>query len=137
MKRRKARELALTILYQSEIREKEFRSLLQDMWQLHPEITTDIKQFTELIVLGVDKHFAVIDEVLSNVAINWKLERMCCIDRNILRIAAFEILFSGDIPPVVAINEAIEISKIYGTDDSPQFVNGILNKIKEQSEQKR
>ncbi|MCD6407677.1 transcription antitermination factor NusB, partial [bacterium] len=64
--------------------------------------------------------------------LNWDFNRLCLVDRNILRIGTYEIIFADDIPPVVSINEALEIAKKYGTDDSPKFINGVLHRIKEE-----
>ena len=135
MKRREARECALKILYQMDIRQEKSDLILTDFWDSFPEGEKN-REFAEKIVKTVEEKFLLIDELISKVAINWKLGRMSYIDRNILRIATCEMLFFDEIPPVVSINEAIEIAKVYGTDDSPKFVNGILNKIEEVIEKK-
>jgi N utilization substance protein B len=77
---------------------------------------------------GVRAHLAEIDELLGRVSRNWRLERMARVDRNLLRLAIFELKFSADVPAKVAINEAIEIAKRYGTAESPAFVNGVLDR---------
>jgi len=130
MKRREARKFALKILYQMDIKCEQVNSILKDFWDSNSETPSEIKEFAEKIALGTEKNLTEIDNMISSVALNWKLKRMGYIDRNILRMAAYEILFLDEIPPVVSINEAIEIVKIYGTEDSPKFINGILNKIK-------
>ncbi len=127
--RTKAREYALQILYAVDIR-KEPAELCADLfWKNTPEEKEDIKNFANLIVRGVFEKKDVIDSAISKYATNWQIERMATIDRNVLRLAAFELLFSEDVPPKVAINEAIEIAKKYGDKDSGKFVNGILDKI--------
>ena len=88
-----------------------------------------IREFAEPLVRGVLEHREVIDERLQKLAANWDLHRMAGVDRNILRLAAFEMMHREDIPPVVAINEAVDIAKRFSTDESGRFVNGILDKL--------
>ena len=137
MKRREAREFALKILYQMDIKGEQANSIFEDFWDSNSETPPEIKEFAEKIALGTEENLNKIDNLISSIALNWKLERMGYIDRNILRMAAYEIFFLDEIPPVVSINEAIEIAKIYGTEDSPKFINGILNKIKEKREKNK
>ena len=85
--------------------------------------------FLEL-VNGVMRHRPNIDSIIERFSNNWKLSRMSCVDRNIIRIAVFEMLFCRDIPPKVSINEAIDVGKKYGTDESGAFINGILDSIR-------
>ncbi len=80
---------------------------------------------------GVIDHWGKIDEIIEKFSNNWKISRMSCVDRNILRIAVFELLFCTDIPPKVSINEAIDIGKKYGTEESGGFINGILDSIRQ------
>ena len=89
----------------------------------------EIRTFAEELVQGVLSNEAAIDECIRSVSTNWKLERMALVDRNILRIAAYELMFRAEIPRKVSLNEAIEIAKRYGTEDSSSFINGILDKI--------
>ena len=89
----------------------------------------EVKVFAEEIVNGTFKHFKKIDELIHQCAKNWTLERMAVVDRNVIRMAVYEILYRIDIPTSVTINEAIEIAKKYGTDDSGAFVNGILDRV--------
>jgi N utilization substance protein B len=81
------------------------------------------------LVDGVQENRKTIDSVIEQFSSNWKLSRMSCVDRNVLRIAAFELLFCADIPPKVSINEAIDVGKRFGTDESGAFINGILDSI--------
>jgi len=133
-KRRRARELALTILYQIEILGLTGDSpgeTAEAFWKENRSEETTVKDFTNLIVTEVIKNRSLIDEEVAKTAINWKINRMDYIDRNILRMATFEIMFLEDIPPLVTINEAIELAKKYGTEESSRFINGVLHKIKE------
>ena len=85
--------------------------------------------FTEGLIAGVKEHQARIDAMISQVAENWRLDRMAAIDRNILRLGAYEMLFCPDVPAKVAINEALELAKRYSTAQSSRFVNGILDRV--------
>ena len=85
--------------------------------------------FVERIVHGVYAHLAAIDDLISRCSLNWKLSRMTRVDRNILRMAAYELAFEPDVPGRATLNEAIELAKRYGTEDSGKFVNGILDRI--------
>ncbi|MCM8803845.1 MAG: transcription antitermination factor NusB [Candidatus Omnitrophica bacterium] len=132
MNRRKAREYALKILYMIDIRKENYLSIIDEFWQsIKEKVNGKVKEFSNEIVKGVMENIEKIDKIISDVSLNWEIERMSYIDRNILRIGTYEIIFKNDIPYAVSINEAIEISKEYGDNDSPKFVNGILHKIKE------
>lgn len=129
MKRRIARECALQLLFQYDFtRHVPLREELEEFWsmRLEPE---DIRQFTEELLRGTIEHLPEIDKRIADSTQHWSLERMAAVDRNILRIATYELLFRLDIPVKVAINEAIEIAKKYGSQDSPSFINGILDRI--------
>jgi N utilization substance protein B len=129
MKRRKAREHALQILFQIDIKkEKPSAAILKHFWaEYQPD--DEVKAFAEEIVKGTFKHVAKINELIQECAQNWTLERMAVVDRNVLRMAIYEILYRMDIPTSVTINEAIEIAKKFGTDESGAFVNGILDRV--------
>lgn len=86
--------------------------------------------FFHRLVNGVQEHRATIDKVIEQFSSNWKLSRMSSVDRNILRIAVFELLYCADIPPKVSINEAIDVGKRFGTEESGAFINGILDSIR-------
>jgi N utilization substance protein B len=129
MKRRKAREYALQLLFQLDVRkEKPSATLFKRFWA-GEETDVDIREFAEEIVRGTYKHLRTINAKVLACAKNWTLERMATVDRNVLRLAAYEILYRLDIPPNVTINEAIELAKKYGTDESGAFVNGILDSV--------
>jgi len=129
MKRRKAREYALQLLFQLDIRkEKPSLTLFKRFWT-DEEPDAEVRTFAEEIVKGTFKHLRAINARVLACAKNWSLDRMAVIDRNVLRLATYEILYRMDIPPSVTINEAIELAKKYGTDESGAFVNGILDSV--------
>lgn len=129
MKRRRAREHALQILFQLDIRkEKPSAAVLKHFWAEHKP-DEEIKVFTEEIVKGTYKHLDKINDHIHKCAKNWSLDRMAVVDRNVIRMAVYEILYRLDIPTSVTINEAIEIARKFGTDESGSFVNGILDSV--------
>ena len=129
MKRRKAREYALQLLFQLDIRkEKPTITLFKRFWA-DEDPDDEVRAFAEEIVRGTFKHLRIINAKILACAKNWALERMATVDRNVLRLATYEILYRMDIPPSVTINEAIELAKKYGTDESGSFVNGILDSV--------
>ena len=125
--RRKAREFALQMLYQFDV-SNDFEHLITEFWS-NKDVPDDVKEFADNIVEGVVKNLHSIDNMLIQSAANWSIDRMALVDRNIMRIAAYELLFIKDIPVKVTINEAIEIAKRFGGEESSSFVNGILDKI--------
>ena len=126
--RSKARATALSLLYQIEISKVDFHQALQDYSENYPQ-KQEVTDFFSLLVEGVITNMSSIDALIKKHVKNWEIKRMAVVDRNILRMGCFELLFSEDIPPKVAINEAIELAKRFGDVDSPRFVNGILDKI--------
>lgn len=131
-KRSLAREHALKILYQFDITQRPLDAVLADYWKA--DDTKDVKdkdiiEYAGLLAKGVIEHLKEIDEKISEYATNWQLKRMAVIDRNVMRIGLFELKYSADIPPKVAINESVEMAKKYGDLESSKFVNGILDKI--------
>lgn len=125
--RRKARELALQALYAIEIDPAGFRNSERFWGEFEAE--AHVLAFARELVQGVIANREELDRVITGKSRNWALSRMAKIDLNILRIGAFELLHRSDIPKNVTINEAIEIAKVFGTEDSPAFVNGILDEI--------
>jgi transcription antitermination factor NusB len=129
-KRTRSRELALQFLYQLDLRGAD---LLDEakvfLRNEEPEKAT--REFALFLVRGTVEHQGEIDREIREVAQNWDIERMAVIDRNVLRMAAFELLWCQDIPPKVSINEAIELGKRYSTQNSGGFINGVLDKIKD------
>ena len=130
-KRTRARELALQFLYQVDLLGDDKIEDLNGFLR-QEERDAQTCRFARGIVEGTHEHRAVIDEKIQRVAQNWQISRMAVIDRNVLRLATYELLFREDIPPKVSINEAIELGKRYSTANSGAFINGILDKIKNQ-----
>lgn len=133
-RRTQARECALRILYQADITRRPIDQVATSYWldgELKDEETRneEVITFANRLVLGVKGALETIDLKISQYATNWQLKRMAVIDRNVLRIGVFELKHSSDIPPKVAINEAVELAKKYGDLESSKFVNGILDKI--------
>ncbi len=128
-KRTQSRESALKILYQSELTRREIHAAAENFWNEFEEIDENVRTFADRITSGIEKNFQSIDDKISQYATNWQLKRMAVIDRNVLRIGVFELLYAADIPPKVTINEAVELAKKYGDLESSKFVNGILDKI--------
>ncbi len=127
--RRKAREHALQGLYMYEVGKADVDTIIRFEW-LDDEISDDIRNFAVLIIRGVIEHLETIDSLISTYSKNWKPERLTVIDKSILRLAIFEMLFVDDIPTVVTINESIELGKTFGGENSGQFINGILDAVK-------
>ena len=116
-------------MFQLDIRkEKPSAAVLKPFWaEYQPD--DEVKAFAEEIIKGTYKHLAEINKLIHECAKNWTLDRMGVVDRNVLRMAVYEILYRMDIPTSVTINEAIEIAKKFGTDESGSFVNGILDSV--------
>ena len=128
-KRTQARETALKILYQAEITRRPIDKAIENFWAEESEIDKEVQEFANYIAVGVIKELAALDAKISDYATNWQIKRMAVIDRNILRMGLFELQYADNIPPKVAINEAVELAKRYGDLESSKFVNGILDKI--------
>lgn len=128
---RKARVYALEICYQLDILNSMNEESVQRVLD-QKNLNRDIYSRVSMIVSGVIRNLSYIDGLLSKYSTNWDISRMSYIDRNILRIAIYEMLFVSDVPDIVAIDEAIEISKIYGAQDSGKFINGILDTIRKE-----
>ena len=133
-RRTKARETAMQFLYQVDLRGETAWSEVEDFLDhaskdgVLPD--ADSKEFARRLILGTKRHKEEIDALLKSVARNWDLRRMAAVDRNILRMSAYEMLWCKDVPPKVAINEAIELGKRFSTANSGAFVNGILDRIR-------
>jgi N utilization substance protein B len=125
--RHQAREHALQILFQYDIHGKP-GIWLDEFWK-QVKVTDEVKAFTQQIVQGVLEHKKELDTLIGNYATNWKVSRMPIVDRNILRAGVYELLWMGDVPAKVTMNEAIELAKSFGDDEASKFVNGILDKV--------
>jgi len=132
-KRTRARELALQFLYQIDLRGPELLEEARAFLRAE-EKEKSARDYALGLVQGVAAHRAELDAEIRAVAQNWELSRMAVIDRNVLRMAAYELYHCPDIPPKVAINEAIELGKRYSTQNSGGFINGILDKIKDRAQ---
>ncbi|MBE0447538.1 MAG: transcription antitermination factor NusB [Actinobacteria bacterium] len=124
--RRKARKDALEILYEREITKQPFGEIIKNRVIARGEEPSD---FTIKLIYGVENHRQEIDDLISAHTDNWTLERMPIVDRNLIRIGLYEMLYEEDIPYSVSINEVVELAKIYGMEESSKFVNGILGRI--------
>jgi len=127
LERTRARRQALQILYQRDITGESIGRILGLKSYSLEDGEPD--EYCRELVAGVERYLEGIDETIGEVSENWVVSRMPLVDRNILRIATYEILFDAQVPPSVAINEAVELAKVYGGDDSSKFVNGVLGKI--------
>lgn len=126
--RRRGRELALQALYQIEMTGDPSPAALDRFWGYF-DGGDQAREFARRLVLGVLENKDRIDDALERSAENWKLARMAKVDLTILRMATYELLFCPDIPMNVSIDEAIEIGKRFGADDSPTFINGVLDQV--------
>ena len=126
--RTKSREYALQMLYQADIRPADRRQIPEEFWH-EQEPEGEVKAFANQLFAGTLEHLHEIDPLIAGRADNWNLKRMAVIDRNILRLGVFELLYLDDVPPKVAINEAIELAKRFGDTESGKFINGILDAI--------
>ncbi len=132
-KRSRGRELALQFLYQLDLRGPEWIDEAR-AFIASEEQDRETRAFAQRLVQGVHEHWEELNQRIRGVAQNWEIGRMAVVDRNVLRLATFELVHCVDIPPKVAINEAIELGKRYSTSNSGAFINGILDKIKSLSE---
>ena len=126
--RSRARALALQVLYEVDIANHLPGDVLKDRLEENPH-ADDIAEFARKIIAGVSPITQTLDHLISKHAPEWPLDQIATIDRNILRIALWEIALSGDTPIKVAINEAVELAKQYGSDSAPRFVNGVLGSL--------
>ena len=124
--RRRARELALQLLYQHEMTETPPEEMEENLEEWRGA-TDGIRQFADILIRGTLEHLDEIDEELARQTAHWRLERLAAVDRNILRLAMYELLFHAETPHPVVIDEAIEIAKKYGSAESARFVNGVLD----------
>jgi transcription antitermination factor NusB len=128
--RRKAREIAVAFLYQWDVRGDEVLPELDDLL-VKDRREPEVAEYVKILVDGTIEHRADIDKLISEAAEHWRIERMAVVDRNVLRMATFEMAYrKEDVPPKVAINEAIELAKRFSTEQSGAFVNGVLDRVK-------
>jgi N utilization substance protein B len=129
-RRRQARELALQLLYELDVRgEGDPGPVIDAFWQRH-RASDEVRAFADALVRGVKAQQPKIDELIGRFAEHWELDRMAVVDRNVLRAGIWELLWGVDVPPIVAINEALEIARRFSTEESTRFINGLLDRVR-------
>jgi N utilization substance protein B len=131
-KRTKARERALQALYQIDVAAEGIDDALGRFWKSFEPVEREVMELAEVLVRGVAENRRAIDGTIERISTNWRLDRMAKVDRNVLRLATFELGFLPEVPSKVVINEAIELAKRFGAGESPAFVNGILDRISQE-----
>ncbi len=126
--RRRAREAALRALYQIDVGQQSVRDAIFDMRET-VEIEGELLDYAESMCRGIGENLQQIDALISECLIDWQLDRIAVVDRNLMRIAAYEMIYVETMPPAVSINEAIELAKKYSTAESGKFVNGVLGRL--------
>lgn len=126
--RSKARKAALDLMYEGDIRKTSPQQLLD---LRSAELEYVVRDFTKELVAGVENHRRKIDELITTYSQGWDMDRMPVIDRNILRLGIYEVLWSVDVPAAVAIDEAVDLAQTLSTEDSSKYINGVLSKILE------
>jgi N utilization substance protein B len=127
--RRKAREETLRILFRLEFENTQAEKTLNQYWE-NKKASEEIKEYSNWLVNGIISNQSKIDNIIQQVSEHWRISRMALVDRNILRMAVFELLYEENIAPAIVINEAIEIAKKYSGDEAATFVNGVLDAIR-------
>ncbi len=127
-RRTRARERALQALYQIDVAAAGIDEALISFWKSFEPTEKEVQVLAEVLVRGVATDRRLVDELIEGVSTNWRLDRMAKVDRNVLRLAAWELV-KGDAPVKVIINEAIELGKKYGSESTGAFVNGVLDKV--------
>ncbi|MCO5061316.1 MAG: transcription antitermination factor NusB [Kiritimatiellae bacterium] len=127
--RRESRTLAVQFLFQRDFNAGELDEALLQFWSDHRS-SKKVREFAESLIRGVEAERALLDKQLQQCADHWDIHRMGGVDRNVMRVALFEMLHRSDIPPVVSINEAVELAKELSSDESGRFVNGILDRAR-------
>ncbi len=132
-RRRLAREVALKILFQVDVGKfpltevlESYEPVINDEAETPRSLPPDLARYARKLVIGTARHLEEIDTLLEELTEDWSLERLASVDRNILRLATYEILYEPEVPPSVSIDEAVELAKKYSTEDSGRFVNGVL-----------
>lgn len=128
-KRTRARERALQALYQIDVASTDLEEALTRFWRSFEPVEREVREMAEALVRGTAAHRREIDEAIEAVSLNWRLDRMAKVDRNVLRLAVHELLHRPDVPVKVVIDEAIELAKKFGSESSGAFVNGVLDRI--------
>jgi N utilization substance protein B len=129
--RRKARKRALDVLYEADLRQAPITDVLEAYLERLPEPRPEQLDYTAALANGVAQQLDHIDELIASYAEGWTLERMPVVDRNLARVAVYELIYRDEIDDAVAITEAVELAKALSTEDSPRFLNGVLGRIAE------
>ena len=135
-KRRKARESTLQILFQLEFDDANPEKIISSFWG-NKKDAKEIEEHSRWLVNGIMSHRESIDRLIQSVSANWRISRMAIVDRNVLRIAVFELLHEEALAPAIVINEAIEIAKKYSSEEGATFVNGILDAVRKEIQKKK
>lgn len=130
-KRRKARESTLQILFQLEFDDANPEKIINSFWK-NKKNAKEVEEHSQWLVNGIMSHRESIDRLIQSVSANWRISRMAIVDRNVLRIAVFELLHEEALAPAIVINEAIEIAKKYSSEEGAMFVNGILDAVRKE-----
>ena len=128
-KRRSARERAVQFLFGLDFTKYDWRSAIETFWLSSP-VNASVKDYAELLIDGVAGHLEELDGAIDGSLDRWTPDRIGRVERNILRVALFEMRYLDDVPTPVAINEAIEVAKRFGAEDAPRFINGVLDRLK-------
>lgn len=128
--RYRARVVVMQVLYEMDSADHR-ASAIFDRHVRDLELPSESEQFARSLTLGILEEWDEVERVIASLAPTWPIDQMAVIDRNILRIAIYELLLDDDIPPKAAINEAVEMAKSYGSDSSPKFINGVLGSVME------
>jgi transcription antitermination protein NusB len=126
--RRKAREIALQVLYQLDVLKIDVEGAIELFWD-NFDAPEEVRKFSHQLIEGTWSNVDEIDRLISSCSENWSIARMSKVDKNILRMAVYELLYCQDIPPKVTLNEAIDLGKVYGSENSGSFINGILDAL--------
>jgi len=126
--RRKAREIALQVLYQLDVLQIDVEEAIELFWE-NFDAPGEVRNFSHQLIAGTWSNVDEIDRHISSCSENWSIARMSKVDKNILRMAVYELLYCPDIPPKVTLNEAIDLGKVYGSENSGSFINGILDAL--------
>jgi N utilization substance protein B len=132
-KRRKARECVLQVLFQLEFNTTDPEPLIRRYWE-YQKVTEDVRDYGNWLIEGIRANTREVDAAIQSASMNWRIPRMAIVDRNILRIAVFELLFEKTLVPAIVINEAIEIAKKYSGVEASVFINGILDAVRKTME---
>ncbi len=126
-KRRRARESAIQCLYQWEVTGADPELILQGYWESHGRVDADLKSFAESLVLGTVAHVDEIDAMISEQSLHWRMERLGLVEKSILRLGGYELIYEHETPAAVVIDEAVELSKRFADVEAGPFINGLLD----------